>query len=61
MLSQTASQQKAGHPAALFMAVSIPWTGLLDWNTGLTFDLKIVHTRLNLASWMCHFKCTSAK
>ena len=27
------------------------WTGLLDWNTGLTFDPKIAHKRLHLAPY----------
>ena len=27
-------------PARLWQAVTIHWTGLLDWTTGLTFDLK---------------------
>ena len=26
------------------------WTGLLDWNTGLTFDPKISYKRLHLAT-----------
>ena len=35
----------------VFLVGSFLWTGLLDWNTGLAFDPKIAHKRLNLASY----------